>query len=189
MLGIVCLAGFAPITEGESNPLTGEDQPPEPALAPLPLELLVPAPLELAPPPGGDDIDGFTITAERFVLLDEERRPRAELKMGGAGAVLSMKDEKGRDRLQLTSSNDSSSMMQFDEAGKARLMLRSDTNGSHFNLADDDGRDRMLLTVLKSGPKLILNGEGVKARTGIAYFGNRGIMRFDNADGQISVVL
>ena len=178
VLGIVCLAGFAPITEGES---------PDPAFAPGPVELAVP--LELTTMPTGGDIDGGTIMAERFVLVDQDRRPRAELKMGRVGAVLSMKDEKGRDRLRLTTAIDSSSIMQFDEAGKSRAMLRSDANGSHFHLADEDGRDRMLLTLLKSGPKLILNGEGEQARTGIAYFGDSGVMRFDNANGQVSAIL
>jgi hypothetical protein len=103
------------------------------------------------------------IRANRFILEDENGKPRGGLAVEKGSTVLFLLDENGKSRACLAAAKDGPMLSLYDENGKPRAWLAAVMDGSMLSLYDEDGKPRADLTLSsKYGPHLSLTDENGK---------------------------
>jgi hypothetical protein len=117
-----------------------------------------------AAPPGARS---STVTAEQFVLVDDQGRPRARLAGGANGPALRLLDQAGHTRGAIGLDHDRPFSRFYDDKGHPRIDLSQRAEGSFLMLHDEAGRVRVALGLRKEGAFLRIDDEDGRSRIGL----------------------
>lgn len=116
----------------------------------------------LAPETAWAQSGAKAIQATRFIVEDENGKPRAELSMGKQGPQLAMWNENGKPRIYLGVNDLGKWLSLWDENGTHRGSLAVRQDGPAVTLNDENGKPRARVRVLKDGPQFLLTDENDK---------------------------
>jgi hypothetical protein len=102
------------------------------------------------------------IRASRFIVEDENRKPRVVLAVTPNGPELRQYDKNANERIHLGMNKDIAILSLNDENQQLSSILSASKNGPRLLLSDENGNIRALLWVNKSGPNLSLSDENGK---------------------------
>ena len=118
--------------------------------------------------------DKTVIRANEFILLDEQGRKRATLRMDPNGPTLRMSRENGKDYFVLSGSQDGGALLMVDQNGQVRLTLGVNEEGPGLGMFDKKGKSRVVLKVGQTetldAALLTLVGENGKSKAILSVF-------------------
>ena len=111
------------------------------------------------------------VSANMFVVVDENGKRRAKLSVSKGGPSLILFDENGKGRAALTVVKDRPGLILRDPNGKIRATLVVLKTGPRLGLLDENGEFCARLAVLEDGPALDLLDENGQSRATLGCVG------------------
>ena len=132
-----------------------------------------------------------TITAEKFILVDRNRRQRGTMQVSGDGmASLTLNDPNGMDRAELRVARDGSAGLGFfDQEGRKLAVFGEGADGSTgIRIFGAEGRERAVFGSLPTGQTTFTlydaNTGLARAGLGIAAKGDPAFILFDQSGAE-----
>jgi hypothetical protein len=117
------------------------------------------------------------VVTEKFVLMDDDGKTRATLRMFEGGPVLVLYDTNGKQRVSVTARENVSAVALFDGNGKTRLTLDIVPVGSgapQLAMYNGNGTADVILMTVDDGPSIALT-DPTDGNTGVRLkVGNEG---------------
>jgi len=104
------------------------------------------------------------IRASRFIIEDENRKPRVVLAITSDGPGLRLCDENGKERAVLAVTPNGPELRQYDKNANERIHLGMTKDIAILSLNDENQQLSSILSASKNGPRLLLSDENGNIR-------------------------
>ena len=104
------------------------------------------------------------IRASRFIVEDENRKPRVVLAVTSDGPGLRLYDENGKERAVLAVTPNGPELRQYDKDANERIHLGMTKDMAILSLNDENQQFSSIMSASKYGPRLLLSDENGNIR-------------------------